>query len=138
MKKLFVMLIMLVLVGSCALADFTNLHDLQRYIYNNSPRNITEYDRASIMGTIISIEFVTGNHYNLILEVDDPNATSPMWSDKPQVIGHFRLHLDNIDDLPFKVGDTALIVGGINSLYSTSIVPMIMIDEINGYDRDEF
>lgn len=138
MKKLFLTFLALLLIGSTAQADFTNLHDVQAYIMNNAPRTISEYDRATVKGEILSIELVTGNHYNLILEVDDPNALSPMGYEKPIVVGHFRLHLDSVEDLPFKVGDTALITGGINIAYSTYIVPMIMIDQINGYDREEF
>lgn len=138
MKKLLLTLLALVLIGSTALADFTNLRDVQNYIMNTAPRDISEYDKATVKGEILSIEFVTGNHYNLILEVDDPNAISPMGYNKPIVVGHFRLHLDSVEDLPFKVGDTALITGGINIAYSTYIVPMIMIEEINGFDREEF
>ena len=139
MKKLLMCVLALILIGCAALAEITNLHDLQNEIYYHSPRELSENPvRASIKGRIISIEFVKGNHYNMILQVDDPMATTPLGADGPQVIGHFRLHLDSLDEAPFAVGDEALIVGELNALYSSHIVPFIQIDEINGYEYDEF
>ncbi len=139
MKKLLICVLALALIGCTALGDTYNLHDLQNVIYNNSPRDLLGVTvHASLKGVIKSIECVTGNHYTMILEVDEPEAACPMGSDVPYAIGHFRLHLDSVDDLPFHVGDDALIVGELNGQYSTSFVPFIMIDEINGYGSDEY
>ena len=139
MKKLLVCVLALILIGCAALAEITNLHDLQDILYKTAPMDLMARSiRASIKGKIISIEYVTGNHYDMILEVDDPKAMRPLGSDTPLVIGHFRLHLDSIDEAPFAVGDEALIVGDLNSSYSTCLVPCILVDEINGYQYDEF
>jgi hypothetical protein len=142
MKKLLVCILVFTLIGcmvAYALGDTYNLHDLQNIIYNKAPRDLLGGSvRASIKGVIKSIECVGGNHYNATIQVDDPEADCPMGADAPYVIGHFRLHLDSVDDLPFHVGDDALIVGELNSQYSTCLVPYIMIDEFNGYDSDEF
>lgn len=139
MKKLLVCVLALILIGCAALGDTYSLHDLQNIIYNTAPRDLLGGTvRASLKGVIQSIECVTGNHYTMILEVDEPEAACPMGSDVPYAIGHFRLHLDSVDDLPFHVGDDALIVGELNGQYSTSFVPFIMIDEINGYSSDEY
>lgn len=139
MKKLLVCVLALILIGCAALGDTYNLHDLQNIIYNNSPRDLLGGSvRASIKGVIKSIEYETGNHYNAIIEVDEPEAACPMGADKPYVIGHFRLHLASVDELPFHVGDDALIVGELNPMYSTCFVPCITVDEFNGYDSDEY
>lgn len=139
MKKLLICVLALALIGCTALGDTYNLHDLQNVIYNNSPRDLLgETVHASIKGVIKSIEYVTGNRYNAIIEVDDPEAGCPIGADKPYVIGHFRLHLNSVDDLPFHVGDDALIVGELNSQYSTCLVPFILVDEFNGYSSDEY
>lgn len=139
MKKLLMCVLALALIGCAAICDTYNLHDLQNIIYNNSPRDLLGGSiRASIKGVIKSIECVTGNHYNVIIEIDEDEAARPMGADNPYVIGHFRLHLDSVDDLPFHVGDDALIVGELNAQYSTCFVPYIMIDEINGYGSDEY
>jgi len=140
MKKLFVTVLLLMCLASTAIAaDYTNLHDLQDVIYRHSPAELEANSvHATIKGTIISIENVTGNHYNMTIQVDDPKATPPLGSDMPLVVGHFRLHLPSLDDSPFAVGGEALIVGELNSAYSTWIVPWLMIEEVNGYDSDEY
>jgi hypothetical protein len=74
----------------------------------------------------------------MFLEVDEEHALTPTGSDLPRVIGHFRLHLDSVDDLPFAVGDEALIVGTLNEFYCTPMVPYLMIESVNGYSSDEF
>lgn len=138
-KALALFLLMLLVVPAAHAVDCTNLYDLQEVIYRHSPAELEANSvRASIKGTIIAIENVTGNHYNMTIQVDDPKATKPLGSDMPLVVGHFRLHLPSLDDAPFAVGGETLIVGELNSAYSTWIVPWLMIEEVNGYGSDEY
>jgi len=137
MKKLIAILAVLLLIGSAALADAASLRDLQEIIYSHAPRDLGEIP-AAVNGTIQSIECVTGNHYEMVIQADDADALKPIGSDSPLVIGHFRLHLSSLDDAPFAVGDEVQILGSLNSAYSTYLVPYLMIDEINGHSSEEF
>ena len=140
MKKFIAILVSLLLIGSAALGalcEYASLRDLQEIIYTHAPKDLGEIP-ASIKGTIQSIENVTGNYYEMVIQVDDAEAMKPIGSDNPLAIGHFRLHLSSLDDAPFAVGSEVQILGSLNSAYSTYLVPYLMIDEINGHSSEEF
>lgn len=137
MKKIIAIILCLLLVSCPALAaTYTNLHDVQMYIYSHSGYDMGPFPpTASIMGTITSIDFVVGNHYEFTLEVDEDRALSPLGHEKPYCVFMFRLHGET---MPFDVGDQALAVGEINSVYSSQIIPYFVLSSVNGYDQEEF
>ena len=137
MKKILAIILSMLLLGCSAFAvDFTNLLDVQNYVLTHTAHDMGPYPPvASIMGTIVSIDFVTGNHYTMTLEVNDDRARTALGYDLPMLTASFRLHVDN---MPFEVGQQALVVGSINPMYSTPLIPNLLVTEINGYDQDEF
>ena len=112
--------------------DFVNLGLLQRFIEKYSPEQLaaTGPHYVEMEGIISEIHWCNANnHYQMTLLVDDPKAIPPTGSDSPQLIVHFRLHLD---EMPFKVGDTITVFGPLNEMYSSVILPFIQAKTING------
>ena len=138
MKRLFVLLLVFALLitaaAPAAARTFTSLGELQQFIEKHSPADIaaTGEHYADLEGTITELAWCgTGNHWQMLLQVEDPRAIPPVGSDAPQLIVHFRLHKDSP---PFQVGDTITIFGSVNSLYSSVVLPWILADFINGSD----
>lgn len=136
MKKLLVILIAILLLGSTAMADFTNLHDLQNYVYNTPASHADPYGpKIHIKGVITDIHFLNGNHYELVLEVDEEKAATALGHELPCLVATFRLH---VDEPPFEVGQEAYIIGKVNLMYSCPMIPNVILEEINGYSDDDF
>lgn len=136
MKKVLIVFLSLLLVCSAATPaaarTFSSLSELQQYILNHAPADMTGSLHADLEGTITEITWCgTGNHWQLLLKVEDPHAIPPIGSDAPLLIVHFRLHKDSP---PFQVGDSITVSGSVNSLYSSVIVPLVLADYINGSD----
>ena len=137
MKKFFIIALILLLIGSSALAvTFTNLRDVQDYIDTHSAYSMGPYPPdVSLMGYIVSIQHLTSNQYFMLVEVNDERAHKSIGFDLPIFTASFHLHLD---EMPFEIGQQVLIVGSINSRYSSPLIPNIIIEEINGLEYDEF
>ncbi len=138
MKRLSVLfLVFALLIAAAAPAaarTFTSLGELQQFIEKHSPADLaaTGEHYADLEGTITGLSWCgTGNHWQLLLQVDDPRAIPPIGSDAPQLIVHFRLHKDSP---PFQIGDAITVFGSVNSLYSSVAIPWILADYINGSD----
>lgn len=138
MKKLFSVLLVLVLVCSVSAAGaltVTSLSELQRIIEHNSPGDLLGPDPCTVQlsGTILDIEYARqSNHFNITLQVDDPKAYTPLGYDAPILNVHFRLHDVYMS---FKVGDRIDVTGELNSLYSSVMIPWILAETINGSDE---
>ena len=137
MKKLLICMLALALIGSAAFATtYTNLHDLQNYVFNTPASHSDPFGpEVRIRGIIKEINYLEGNHYEMVIEVNEDNAATAMGQDLPCLVASFRLH---IDDMPFEVGQDAYVVGSVNLMYSSPLIPNIILKEINGYDSDEF
>lgn len=138
MKRCFLAVLVLTLLVSASApasaAYLSSLSQLQQYIENHSPADLaaTGPHYVELDGRIVDL-YPCGinNHYEMILQVDDPQATPPLGADSPQLVVHFRLHLD---EPPFRIGDTITVFGSVNELYSSVIVPVILAETINGSD----
>lgn len=133
MKRFLLVLVVLSLSLVPALSSAGNLADLQQYMMKTAPNRFPDSLSLIFSGEIVDIYTVYGNHWEMKIKVDDPDATVPIDSDFPYVIGHFRLHLD---ECPFKIGDTVEIEGSLNTFYSTVLVPSILCKYIN--DSNDF
>ena len=138
MKRLFVLFLVFALLitaaAPAAARTFTSLGELQQFIEKHSPAELaaTGEHYADLEGTIAELAWCgTGNHWQMLLRVEDPRATPPIGSDAPQLVVHFRLHKDNP---PFQVGDAITVFGSVNSLYSSVVLPWILASFINGSD----
>ena len=133
LRMLFVALAISILVCSAASAQtFVSLSQLQRHLETHSPSQsvATGPHRLNTKGTIESITWAgDGNHYNMILLVDDAKAYKPIGSDSPRLCVHFRLHKDQP---PFQAGDVVTVSGALNELYSSVMIPWILADTVNG------
>lgn len=133
MKKLiplFLSLLLILPVVALA-AEFNSLRDLQDYIYKTSTMTMREVT-VQISGTISEITFIKGNHYNMLIMVDEERAASPVGSDFPCFIAHIRFHDPYIK---YKPGDAVEIVGKLNPLYSSHLIPFVLVDTVNGSDN---
>lgn len=118
-----------------AAVDFYALNTLQEYLSATPPDISMRRGTHHVMlrGTVAEITHTgPNNHHNLLLLVEDPEALAPVWSESPQVIVHFRLHLE---EPPFHVGDQIIVSGSLNELYSSVMIPYILAEEINGSDE---
>lgn len=124
-------LMILFTVSTASAYDFVSLKKLQDYIYYHSTAEMMNIMSTTVMlrGTIQSVDQVTGNHWQMIIAVDEPDAAPPIWSDDPVFIAHFRLH---VDPCPVAVGDEVTVSGSFNPLYSSFLVPSILVETING------
>ena len=137
MKK--ILSVLLVLTVAMAMASpataqtFYSLDQVQHYLYYHSPADgIGEDPYVEIEGTISEIIYTgPNNHHSMTLLIDEDKALEPIWSDKPQLTVHFRLH---VDEVPWKVGDTVTVFGTLNHQYSSFIIPYIVAKYVNGSD----
>ena len=122
-------------VSAASARDFYSLHSLQDYLRTTPPDVSMAIGTHHVMlrGTVAEITWTgPNNHHNLLLLVEDPDAVNPVWSETPQVIVHFRLHLE---EPPFKVGDEIIVSGSLNEYYSSCMIPYILLEEFNGSDE---
>ena len=132
LSALLVLLLMIVTAVPAAARTFSGLGELQQYIEHHSPADLAASGPhyAKLEGVIVEMHALgVNNHWQLTLQVDDPDATPPLGADSPQLIVHFRLHRD---EPPFQVGDTIAVFGTVNELYSSVILPEILARTING------
>ena len=136
MKRLLSALLIFSLVISvsapAAAQTFTSLCELQQFIEQYSPadRSASGPHYVELEGAVVEMHALgVNNHWQLTLQVDDPQAVPPLGADAPQLIVHFRLHLD---EPPFQIGDTITVFGTVNELYSSVILPEILAKTING------
>ena len=144
MKKLIAILAALLLFGSAALAqDFTNLHDLQNYVYNTPASKSAPYGPyLHIRGVISDIDnYKTSdfgdyilNDYILTVEVDEENAAEAIGHEKPCFIALLTTYHG---EMPFEVGQDVFIDGSYNAMYSSPMIPCVKVRTINGYDPEE-
>ena len=137
MRRFLSVLLALLILFTASVAsayDFTSLEKLQRYIYNHSTASMMGIMSISVLlrGTILSLTQVTGNHWEMRIASDDPDAHEPLGSETGEFIAHFRLH---VDPCPVAVGDEVIISGSLNPLYSSYMIPYIITDTINGSDE---
>ena len=135
-RRLFVLFLSLLLIcctaAPAAARTFSSLGELQQFIEKHSPADLAASGPhyAELEGTVVEMHALgVNNHWQLTLQVDDPRATPPLGADGPQLIVHFRLHLD---EPPFRIGDTITVFGTVNELYSSVILPEILAKTING------
>ena len=134
MKRFFLVLLSLALFALPALSaaeHSDSLASIQRFLETRSPDLISRVGMdVEIVGEIINLYSCgVGNHYEMVLSVDDPAALVPLAYDRPVMVVHFRLH---VDPVPFKVGETVSVSGLINALYSSVMIPVIDAETING------
>lgn len=137
MKKLLAVFLLAALVCASAVAGaqtISSLSELQHLIEYHAPADLMAGSyRAEISGTILDIRYCNqSNHYEMTLLVDDPAATPALGYDGPVCSVHFRLHLEAV---PFQVGESISVVGTLNPLYSSVMIPWILADQINGSDE---
>lgn len=135
MKKILSILLVLTVVmamaSPAAAQTFYSLDQVQHYLYYHSPmESVGDDPYVEIEGTISEIIYTgPNNHHSMTLLIDEEKASAPIWSDKPQLTVHFRLHAD---EAPWKVGDTVTVFGTLNPLYSSFMVPWILAKYVNG------
>lgn len=125
---------LLLAIPAAHAAEFASIGLMQIYLENHSPYAIEAEgpQTADIDGTITEIYWCNySNHYEMVVEADEPRAIHPLDSDMARMIVHFRLHLD---EPPFAVGDPVTVRGTLNPLYSSVVIPVIDATEINGSD----
>ena len=135
MKKFTALFLAAVLIFSMSTAGavvLRSLRETQDFLMKFSPNTMDSYGEhtVTISGTIQEIHWCNANnHYEMTLAVDEEKALVPIGSDTPQLAVHFRLH---VDPMPFAVGDEVEVVGTLNSLYSSVMIPQILAETING------
>lgn len=144
MKKMFVLvLLLLCLVPAATAADYTNLHDLQNYVFNTSASDCPPIGPdLHIRGVITDIiNYSTSdfgkyilNDYILTVEVDDENAATAIGHEKPCFIALLTTYHG---DMPLEIGQDVFIDGSYNSMYSSPVIPCVKVTTINGYDPEE-
>lgn len=129
---LLALALILTATSACAY-DFASLRRLQDYIYEHSTRSLMDAMSIScfLHGTVQTLTNVTGNHWEMEIAADDPDAIPPLGSETGVFVAHFRLHMD---PCPVAVGDYVILTGDLNPLYSSSTIPMIVVETINGTD----
>lgn len=136
MKKIIAVILALLMLSFPAFASGFSMREAQNYIYSHSAADAGPAEPSvTVSGTIASITHVKTNHYDMLIEVDDNKAISSIYSEMPLLIAHFRLH---IDMPPFAVGDYVTVTGNLNMLYSSHIIPYILVRNVNGIDSDDF
>lgn len=113
-----------------AYAEPQTLLDLQNYITQYF--DLIPTFPVTLSGEIVDIYNVATNHWEMKIVVPDDAGYTPIGEDHPYFIAHFRLH---VAEVPFCIGDTVEITGSINSLYSSAMVPFIMVEYVNGSDE---
>lgn len=135
MKKFLVLVLAFLLLVPAASADqFPSLRRLQDFLMTRSPDQIsaTGPHYADLDGVVLDIRWTgEGNHWELTLQVDQPDALKPIGADAGLVTVHFRLHQEVP---PVAVGDEITVFGEVNPLYSSVMVPWILARTINGVE----
>ena len=132
LSALLVFSLAIAMATPAAARTFSSLGELQQFIEKHSPADLAASGPhyAELEGTVVEMHALgVNNHWQLTLQVNDPRATPPLGADGPQLIVHFRLHLD---EPPFRIGDTITVFGTVNELYSSVILPEILAKTING------
>ena len=134
MKKFLALaVVLLLLVPAAASADqFPSLRRLQDFLLKYSPNQIdsTGPHYAELEGVVLDVRWTgSSNHWEITLQVDQPDAIKPLGSETGLVTVHFRLHQE---EPPVAVGDEITIFGEVNSLYSSVMIPYIQARTING------
>lgn len=129
MKRLLSLLLVLCLLPAAALADYFTLRGLQGDILRYVER-IGE-PSVCLSGEILDVYHIATNHWEMKVAVDEEGAASPVGYDRPYFIAHFRLHVDSV---PFSVGDYVEIRGSLNYMYSSPMIPLVLVDTVNGSD----
>lgn len=144
MKKLLTLILLFALLSPNALAaDFTNLHDLQNYVYNTPASNSVPYGPYLHVRGVISdiINYSTSeissyvlNDYILVVEVDEDKAATAIGHEKPCFTALLTTYHG---DIPFEIGQDVFIDGSYNHMYSSPVIPCVNVQTINGYDPEE-
>ena len=129
MKKLLSLVLVLCLIPSFSLAEYTALRDVQMYVLRYTEK--AGEPRVCLSGDILEIYHVTTNHWEMKVAVNEENAPCPLGAERPYFIAHFRLHADSV---PFSVGDPVVILGTLNYMYSSPMIPFVNVDTVNGND----
>lgn len=135
MKKilsiLLVLTVAMAMASPAAAQTFYSLDQVQHYLYYHSPADgIGEDPYVEIEGTISEIIYTgPNNHHSMTLLIDEPQASKPIWEESALLTVHFRL---NVEEVPWKVGDTVTVFGTLNPLYSSFMVPWILAKYVNG------
>lgn len=131
--KRFVIFLLVIALLLPAVASAGGLRRVQDYFANRIPFNYSDLP-ICLSGEIVDVYSIGVNtHWEMKVKVDDDDAYTALWSDYPYFIATFRLHLE---ECPFAVGDEVLIEGTLNNLYSSVIIPVIVVKYIN--DSDDF
>ena len=137
MKKilsiLLVLTVAMAMASPAAAQTFYSLDQVQHYLYYHSPADdVGSEPYVELEGTISEIIYTgPNNHHSMTLLINEEKASAPIWADSPQLTVHFRL---NVDEIPWKVGDTVTVFGTLNPLYSSFMVPYILAKYVNGSD----
>ena len=135
MKKLFltVLAAAVLLTSTASAASFTSLGKLQHFLLSVTPDQLLlSAPSVELEGTVLEIiRHGSGNHWDLLLAVEDDNAIPPVGESGPRVLVHFRLHREAP---PWQIGDVITVSGSLNAMYSSVIIPSILADLINGTD----
>lgn len=137
MKRFFAIIITMILLLSCSVSHatyFPSVSMIQHYLEKYSPSSMAASGPhiVEIEGTVTDIYWCgDSNHYNMVLEMVDTKALTPVGKDKAQIIVHFQLH---VDPIPFQIGDEISVYGTLNELYSSVMVPWVLAKFINGSD----
>ena len=132
LSALLIFSLVITVATPAAARTFTSLGELQQFIEKHSPADLAASGPhyIELEGAVVEMHALgVNNHWQLTLQVDDPQALTPLDADGPQLIVHFRLHLD---EPPFRIGDTITVFGTVNELYSSVILPEVLAKTING------
>ena len=132
MKRALALILALLLIGSAALAStaFTSMREIQHYLDTHCNANDGPYKPSvEITGIILDLHQVTGNHYDMILAIDEDNVWKPIGFEQPILTADFRLH---VDPIPFEVGQEVTVAGELNLMYSSIMNPYVVVNTING------
>lgn len=106
----------------------TALRPLQDLILTSAPADLADIS-VELSGSVLAVYQVIDNHWEMILSVQDSDALIPINADTPVIVAHFRLHQEQ---LPVAVGDDATVSGSLNAMYSSAMIPSILVETING------
>lgn len=132
LSALLIFSLVIAVATPAAARSFSSLGELQLFIEKHSPADMAASGPhyIELEGAVVEMHALgVNNHWQLTLQVDDPQAITPLGANGPQLIVHFRLHLD---EPPFRIGDTITVFGAVNELYSSVILPEVLAKTING------
>ena len=139
MKKVFAIILSLSILFAYAafaapILTFQSLRELQNYIYNNSPDLVSSRGSPHVeMEGVISDIHWSGhqNQYFMTVQIQEEKAAKPFYSDSPEILIIFHLH---VDPIPFNVGEEIYFSGVLNGMYSSPIIPCVNATTLNGSD----